>query len=586
MMDSMDRDETVDALDASINESMAEVTRLNNELVGLESYRTKILAEGMSKSIGFGLEHIAPGTLGNLNLNMLTETPTATKMNVALESIDWKSRITKVAIVILVLGVILKMLDWLLSPSSSRISGGNNGEAAVKAMHEAKEKLREEIKKTGEDIHARPTQNIVRGVADKDEAWMRPVYRVLEEMLDKRRMTEKEALRCIEIMRLYRTVDLTGAGDREINLPLLFIFLLKSGIVMNLSNFGFYIKFEPGREIANELPGPFAQHLFEYNHLRTNLGYALLTISRILKQGTDAGRSVEQAYKASGDKSSFNRYVAEIGREVTMYNDELKNAFDYVFGDAQTKYPFTFSGATVGYQWVSRDVVINRYSKISADYKSYIGQPAGTKYHHMQYMHGFSGRNTLDYSMTAMGGEHRWWGDNYHLMADIGAIDIRGREDDKNLKVHIDEELDVSNWMLRTLCSDTELKLAIYESNARMLALRDEFMGSGNKETMRLKDLCEELITELKVIEKRARENVPTVWHVPWKNNTGLHYSDIDQTTGKDNAVVDSTFGEVCMHLLNGTKAQIGSFIATKAVYQKIEKSYLTFRDAVEKFRI
>lgn len=584
-MGSMDGDETVDALETSINESMAEVTRLNNELIGLESYRTKIMAEGMSKSIGFGLEHIAPGTLGNLNLNMLTETPTVTKMNVALESIDWKSRITKVAIVILVVGIILKMLDWLLSPTGNRVSG-SNGDAAAKAIHEAKEKLRDEVKKTSADIHARPTQNVVRGVAEKDEAWMLPVYRVLEEMLDKRRVTDKEALRCIEIMRLYRTVDLTGAGDREVNLPLLFIFLLKSGMSLNLSNFGFYLGYEPGLEIVNELPAPFRKKIFEYNNLRNNLGYALLTISRIIKQGTDAGREVEVAYKASGDKSSFNGYVNDIAREVTMYNDELKNAFDYVFGNAQDNYPYVFSTDGAGVRWVSQDSAVRRYDKVSDDYKSYIGQPAGTKYNHSLYVLGAGARNTNTYEMYGSGAEHMWWGDNFRKIADFGAIDIRGKEGEKNLKIHIDEELDISNWMLRTLCSENEIKLAIIESNSRMMALRDEFMGSGNKETERLKNLCEELLSELKVIEKRARESVPTVWHVPWKNNTGLHYSDISVSTGRDNAVIESTFGEVCMHLLNGTKAQINCFISTKATYQKIEKSYLAFRDAIEKFRL
>ena len=586
-MGSMDGDETVDAFDVAINEDMAELARLNNELVGLESYRELIKTQGMSKNIGFGLEHIAPGTLGNLNLNMLTEIPTATKMNVALESIDWKSRITKVAIVILVVTVILKMLDWLLTPSSNRVTGSSrDGDAAAKAIHDAKEKIRKEIKEAGADINARPTQNVVREVADKDEAWMRPVYRVLEEMLDKRRINDKEALRAISVMKMYRSIDLTGAGDREINLPILFIFLLKSGLVMQLSNLGFYLKIELGHEISDQIPGPFAREIFGYSKLRNRLANSLLTISRILKQGTDAGIEVERAYKANGDITKFYDYVGEIAQEVTMYNGELKTAFENIFGNGQDEDVFIFDGSNAGRRWVPPDVLLNRYDKLAADYNSYRTQPAGSKYDHQYFINGLVARNTFEYKIRGCAGEHIWWGDGYNTMASLGSIDLLNRNGDKDLKMPMDLDLDISNWMLRTICSEVELSVAITDSNKRMLALRDELMGSGNTETMRLKDLCDDLLSELKVIEKRAREKVPTVWHVPWRSNTGLHFTDIDESTGKDRAIIDSTFGEVCSHLLNGTKAHLNAFISTKTVYQKIEKSYLAFREAIEKFRV
>lgn len=587
-MDSMDRDESVDALKASIDESMAEAARLNNELIGLETYRGKILAEGMSKSIGIGLEHIAPGTLGKLNLNMLTETPSVTKMNVALEAIDWKSRITKVAIVILVVTVILKMIDWLLTPSTNRVSGSSSdGDAAARSIHEAKEKIREEIKKAGKDIHDRPVQNVVLEVSKRDEEWMKPVYQILAEQVDKKRYNDKEALRCIEIMRLYRAADLGDIGDREENLALLFSFLLKSGLALNLTHFGFYIGNEPGREIEETIPAPFAKDAFSYNVLRTNLGYALLTISRILKQGTDAGVEAERGYKASGDKSKFDSFVNEIAQEVTMYNDELKRSFDYVFGDAQSRPAFIFNVLETPTRWVPSQLIINRYGKLSSNMRSYIGQPRGSTYNHDTFMTAVAGRNSEDYKAVGSNGENMWWGEGYEGMSKIGILDIRARDGSKELNIPIDPlDIKVANWLLRTLCNEDELKRAIHESNTRMMVLKDEFMGSGNTETMRLKELCEQLLRELKVIEQRSRENVPTVWHVPWKNTTGLHFSDVEAGSGKDRGIINSTFGEVCMHLLNGTKGLLTAFITTKTVYQKVENSYLAFREATKKFRL
>lgn len=586
-MGSMDGDESVDALNASIDGSMAELARLNNELVGLESYRSKIMAEGMSKNIGIGLEHVAPGTLGNLNLNMLTEAPTTTKMNVALESIDWKSKITKIAIVILVVGVILKMLDWLLTPSGNRVSGDSrDGEKAAKAVHEAKEKLRDELKKAGDDIRERPTQNVIAELAERDEKWMAPVYRVLIEQVDKRKITEREALTSIETMKVYRALDINGGGDMEVNLALTFIFILKSGIPLELSSFAYYMKFEPNNEISSKIPGPFASSLYSYANLRTKLGYAVLTITRILEQGTASGKVVEDLYKTSGDKSKFNEYVNEIAKDVTMYNDELKNAFDHVYGDGADDRPFEFIDDEKGNRWVSGRLGVNRYNVLAKDRKSYYGQPPGSKYNHLRFTVAGVNRNTETYRVIGSRGEDLWWGDGYRELSSIGRIDVRGRETIAKGTSFDELSIEAANWMVKMLNDENDIRVCIFESNSRMLALRDEFMGSGNTETTRLKDLCEKLLADLKVIEKRSKENVPTVWHVPWKSTVGLHFSDIDLINGRERGLVDSVFGEVCTHLLNGVRAQLNAYISTKGVYQKVEKSYIAFRESVEKFRL
>lgn len=594
-MDSMDlglEDLGDEVLNKAIAADFAEISRLNNELVGLESYREIITKNGMSRDVGFGLEHVAPGVLGKLNLNMLTEVPTSTKMNVALEAIDWKSKVTKIAIVILVVGVILKIIDWMLGTKTPSLGSSPSGKDIAKNVEEQREKLHESITAAAEQIRAKPVQSVLAVMASKDEKWMQPIYKILIEEVDKRRMTEAEAVKSLGLMRMYRDTDYIGVKDKEGSLAFMFALLIKYGFVISAGTFAYYIGHGKAKDAPMELgiPQAFSSDISSYTMQRSRIGFGLLTVRRILEQGIAAGDVVAKEYHAAGGrgKADFGKYVDEIAREVTIYNNDIVSAFDNILGSGEHYTPIYLDVETMPAAWANGHLLIDRWhawrarQDHAADDK-YYGQPAGSRnYHHAHFTIAHHNRQSVNYLPRGMGASDLWWDEDYDATNERIYIDLRGKPG-RESEFRVVDKLAIErvSWVLRFFDEPATLVDFIETSRVRQAALADEFNGSGDKETKRLQTECKELLSKLRVVEKQYKENIPTIWHVPWNGNVGIHFTDIDPMTGKDGAVIESNFGEVCLHLVKSAEALVRASTKCRVAFLKTSVSFRQFQAAM-----
>ncbi|AQT28176.1 hypothetical protein pVa21_235 [Vibrio phage pVa-21] len=109
-----------------------------SELIGeLESIRTRVATEGMTRDDAVLLERIAPGIFDGMNVNKFTVRPSVTGQTVAVEAIDWKRGALVVGAAMAIIAVISKIISWL-SDSLTTTGGGSGG---IKDIDETNSKI-------------------------------------------------------------------------------------------------------------------------------------------------------------------------------------------------------------------------------------------------------------------------------------------------------------------------------------------------------------------------------------------------------------------------------------------------------------
>lgn len=102
-------------------QKMDEVTHLSQRLVGLEGFRETMVREGISRSLAETIKTYDENFLANKNVNMnvFTSTPSRTKLNVAIESIDWVRALTVVSLLAGLIELGRRFLKWLMEKYGS-----------------------------------------------------------------------------------------------------------------------------------------------------------------------------------------------------------------------------------------------------------------------------------------------------------------------------------------------------------------------------------------------------------------------------------------------------------------------------------
>lgn len=129
-----------------------ELFKLNSVMTSLVSYENQIRETGMSRAIGVGLESASPGILGGLNVNMLTELGSTTKLSVGLEAIEWRKIALAVSGTSIIVGLLIKLYQWL----KDRWGGSGGGSSsAIAAKQRQVDNLKRDMEDVKKEIQAR-----------------------------------------------------------------------------------------------------------------------------------------------------------------------------------------------------------------------------------------------------------------------------------------------------------------------------------------------------------------------------------------------------------------------------------------------
>lgn len=575
--------------DAELKEDYAEIGRLNNELVGLESYRQTILQGGMSKSVGVGLEHLAPGVLNSLNLAMLTEAPSTNKMNFALESIDWRAKITKVAIVIVVLGIIIKMLGWIINmgkPGPS-LNDSSAGRKIANNVSEERKKLFEEIKKEAEYIKQSKVAYAIEKMEPPDR-WMRHCWKMIATMVRNKEIEDRKGVFMLHLITMYSAMEFPYVKDKDSALATLFQMMLKNRLRVDIGSLGFFIQFEDNYELEDLVRPPFVKTINRYTDLKVKLNTSVTTLDRVVTQGCDATEQVEREMRTTNDKSpdAMELHYQTIHSSIAGYYADLIECFEGIFGDGYKVPAFTFASGSLDSgkmgKFMNKKILYHREFDAAAAFakepQTYPGMPSA-KYSPGSFVYAAYGRGTKDYTVYGSGGEQDWWDDKFNTTTTLGCFQLFTEGDDiPDMNLHPNSHK-AMGWILRMLEEPRIMEDFIRVSDGRHNTLNAEFGPNGIKPIKEMLKKAKDLLGRLKEVEKKSKAGIPTVWDVQWKHAPGVHFHFGD--TAENEGRIDSNFGEVAEHLLRATQAQLGAFIKTEVVFMKLSKKYLDFRSAL-----
>lgn len=594
----MDEDEGLESFDeAKINADLApdfaELRRLNGEMAGLESYREVILKEGMSKNIGIGLEHLAPGVLNNIKLSMLTEAPSTNKMDFALESIDWRSKITKIAIVIVVVGIIIKMLSWIISLGKvAPTTDSNSGRKIAENVSKQREQLVKRIKEEVHDAKVFPAAYMIDNYKS-EHPWLRPTMSLMTKMIREGKLDQEMAISFMQFFEVYINMDYPGVRDKNDSLAIIFPMIIKNKLRIDYGSLGFYITDDKSGELDRLGYPPFARNTMTYTEFKIDMNKAVINLTKIMSNGNDAVAKVENDIRRANDRSpeAMAQHALTLQSAVGGYFKDLEDCFDFVFGDGYKQPAFDFVKANMDSKdagkFMDRGALKHHKFDPKAAFakqpQTYPGQPSGL-YNHGEWVKAAYSRGTTDYEIFASGGQHNWWDAGFDEQCLLGTFDLYydpkglGRPD---ITVFQPNSKEVMAWIMRMLEDTKSIEDFIRVSDARMGALGNEFTGKGIKVVEDMISSSKKLLAELKVMEGKSKSGIPTIWDVRWFESTGLHFDRADWKGNRESRI-DSTFGEASEHLLRGLQAQLNAFMKTKVVYEKIKIKYLAFRNALQ----
>lgn len=121
----------------SLDEDTIVVYQKSELIDQLESIRTRVATEGMTRDDAQLLERIAPGIFDGINVNKFTMRPSTTNQAVAVEAIDWKRAATMVGAALAIITVIGKIISWL----SDSLTTTGSGAGGIKDISETNSKI-------------------------------------------------------------------------------------------------------------------------------------------------------------------------------------------------------------------------------------------------------------------------------------------------------------------------------------------------------------------------------------------------------------------------------------------------------------
>lgn len=205
--------------DCSVEE--AQLFKLNAVMSSIVAYESEMRANGMSKAIGVGLESADPGILGNINLNMLTELGSNTKLGVGLEAIEWRKIGLAFTGIGIILGMLIKVYQWIKdrwqgNGSAASIATKQKQVADIKKdMAEVKKELEARLKKHAETpIEEQAFMNLL---PDDETPFYLPFKLNLVEHIRSKKITMKQAIvamnRIQTIAKMYNLYDSAQIGS-------------------------------------------------------------------------------------------------------------------------------------------------------------------------------------------------------------------------------------------------------------------------------------------------------------------------------------------------------------------------------------
>lgn len=172
-----------------------ELHRLNAITASLDEARMRLLSDGMSRNLAIGLESMTPGIFEGHHLNSFTAVGSTTKLNVALEAIDFKKGSIIAAGIGVTIALIVKLFTWIydrwLEAGRQR-----HADARLEQYHRNLEKMRKQFEKERDEL----TENLFKS-SDANriknrygfDGPMGFIYANLAKQVEEGRLTFKEA---------------------------------------------------------------------------------------------------------------------------------------------------------------------------------------------------------------------------------------------------------------------------------------------------------------------------------------------------------------------------------------------------------
>lgn len=172
-----------------------ELHRLNAITASLEEARNRLFSDGMSRNLAIGLESMTPGILEGHHVNSFTAIGSSTKLNVALEAIDFKKGSLIAVGIGVVIGLLVKLFNWIYD---RWLESGRQKDAEArmdryhKELAKTRKKFEEERDELVDRLFKNPDSNRIKNRYGFDGP-LGFIYANLAKQVEDHKLTFKEA---------------------------------------------------------------------------------------------------------------------------------------------------------------------------------------------------------------------------------------------------------------------------------------------------------------------------------------------------------------------------------------------------------
>lgn len=542
----------LDQIDQEIGDDLAKVRKLDATLASLQTYRNQIIEQGMSHSIGVGLEHIAPDVTERFDLRKLTQAPTTAYQKVALEALDWKMKIGAGVLGLLIVGILAKILQFMLGLDVPSKGGGNAVEVKQK-VEDIRDQLRDEVSALRNTEPATVLLKFNKAIPDQ----LKPHAQRLSDMVSQHKLSSEEALEAMNAMLTYSSKSYNVANQEEA-LGILFKLLLnKPNARVALSSLAFDL--HDTRKSQTYTPA-FLQDVSRYAAGIRYVDDTLKTLEELIGVSKEASDAAKTHMRNRDRTPEENRSLAmaAVQRALAPFNTDMPNFMDRTFG---------FNKAMDSILPFMIDPNGEMDESITADGLRRVQEEMNHEYGNTE----LNGRTQKELKIKGPHGEEYWWGNGFNRYDSLGVFSLKIDEVSMNFG-----DMKARSIVLN-IFDPKEIGRFISSSDKQREALSKIF-GGARHEIDQMVDRCKRLERLLRDINGLSKDNIPTLYDAFYDGTLGRHFPDYIRGADADRI----NWGKLTERVLRYTKDYAEGIRSVKVLYARVAQRYRTLKSLVE----
>lgn len=543
----------LDIIDNEIADDLAKVRKLDATLNSLHTYRNQIAETGMSRSVGVGLEHIAPDLTESIDIRKLTQTPSTAFQQVALEAIDWKMKIGVGLLGLLIVGLLAKILQYILGVDVPKGGGGGGAEVKQK-IEDIRDQVRDEVNAMR---NAEPADILLNFNKQLPDA-LKPHAAKLAEMVRNHKLTNHEALEAVNQMLVYSQKTYPVQNQEEL-LGILFKLLTnKPNARIALSALAFDLHHDFKNQ--NFVPA-FLEDVRRYSAGIRYVDETLKMLEQLIGASKDASDLAKTHMRNRENTPEENRALgmAEVQRALAAFNGDMPNFMDRTFGFNK-----------------GMDTVLPFMIDPNGDIDPTLS-PEGLKQMHEELGHAYGenelrGRTQKDLKIKGPQGEEYWWGQGFNRYDNLGVFSLKLDEAAVNFG-----DMKARGIVL-SVFDPKEAARFVTSADKQRDALNKVF-ADNRHEIDQLVDRCKRLEKILREINVMSKERVPTLYDAFYDGTMGRNFPDYIRKMGDENRV---NWGKLTERVLRYTKDYAEGIRSVKVLYARVASRYRVLKSLLE----